>query len=305
MVKFATLKSILLAVFLVNFSLGVSIFAQTSNLLNQNAISDVSLSLSGSSPVLSFTGTIKSLRASDISIVKEEGSTQFSITFANSLWETTELGSITREFDIDDPISSIRITNDMQGAAFVVVFEVDAKQEYDPTVVAPLSNDGVQIMLKSKEVTVPKMQAETMEKEMEKAVTQQREMTEKKKQAEMKAREEVEEILKQYRKPSMMQVSILNASGYPKRAYNLSVYLGKIKKEFIEESLGMKMEIINISNAPIMNLKQSTIYFRSNYLKSALFLANLIKGDQKVIPIKDQEKKEGIDIEIYLGRDYK
>ena len=102
-----------------------------------------------------------------------------------------------------------------------------------------------------------------------------------------------------------MQISIFNASGYSKRAYGLSVYLGKLKKEHIEESLGMKMEIVNISNARDKNNKISTIYFRNNYLKPALFLAKLIKGDQRVVPLPDQEERQGVDIEIYLGKDYK
>ncbi len=102
-----------------------------------------------------------------------------------------------------------------------------------------------------------------------------------------------------------MQISIFNASGYPKRAYGLSVYLGKLKKEYIEESLGMKMEIVNISNAPTMDHSQSSIYFRNNYLKPALFLTKLIKGDQRVIPLKEDSEKQGVDIEIYLGKDYK
>lgn len=306
--KCTALKSLLLAVFLVNFCMAESIFAQASNLLSQNSISDVSISVSDDDPIINFKGMIKSLKSSDIGIAKDEGSRQFSITFTNSLWETTELGSITREFELDDPINSIRITNDMQGAAFIVVFEIDAKEDYDPMVMSPISSNQVQILLKrkEKEIVVPKLpEPEAIEQEMEIAVQKQVEIEQKKEEAQTKARESVEELLKHYRKPSMVQVSIFNASGYPKRAYNLSVYLGKLKKDFIEESLGMKMEIINISNARNMNLKQSTIYFRNNYLKSALFLANVIKGDQKVVPIKDQEEKQGVDIEIYLGRDYK
>ncbi|MBU2509904.1 hypothetical protein KJ966_01135 [bacterium] len=305
MIKCTALKSLLLAVFLVSFCTVASTFAQTSDLLNQNSISDISISVSNNTPVLLFKGTINSLKTSDIKIVKDEGSRQFSLTFANSLWDTTEVGSINKEFDLEDPISSIRITNDMQGAAFIVVFEVDAKREYEPAVVSPISANEIQILLKQKEIEVRKVKPESIEQEMEVAVQKQEDLEQKKEQAQVKARESVEEILKHYRKPSMMQISILNASGYPKRAYNLSVYLGKLKKDFIEESLGMKMEIINISNAPTMNLKQSTIYFRSNFLKSALFLANLIKGDQKVIPIKVEEEMQGVDIEIYLGRDYK
>jgi len=116
---------------------------------------------------------------------------------------------------------------------------------------------------------------------------------------------ETQEIIQRFKKPSVMQVSILNASGFSRRAYKLSVYLGKIKKQKIEESLGLKLDIVNIANARSDKYPQSTIYFRENFLKSALFLAELIPGEQKVVPLKNQNEKIGIDIEIFLGKDYK
>jgi hypothetical protein len=118
-------------------------------------------------------------------------------------------------------------------------------------------------------------------------------------------RMETQEIIQRFKKPSVMQVSILNASGFSRRAYKLSVYLGKIKKKIIEESLGLKLDIVNIANARSEKYPQSTIYFRENFLKSALFLAELIPGEQKVVPLKNQNEKIGVDIEIFLGKDYK
>ncbi len=118
-------------------------------------------------------------------------------------------------------------------------------------------------------------------------------------------RMETQEIIRRFKKPSVMQVSILNASGFAKRAYKLSVYLGKIKKKIIEESLGLKLDIVNIANSRSDKYPQSTIYFRENFLKSALFLAELIPSKQKVVPLKKKKKKIGVDIEIFLGKDYK
>jgi hypothetical protein len=149
------------------------------------------------------------------------------------------------------------------------------------------------------------MTAQSIAQEREEAAKMRAAIQKQKRLARATAKVSVEAILQRYRKPSVMQISLFNASGYSKRAYGLSVYLGKLKKEYIEESLGMKMEIVNISNSRDKHHKVSTIYFRNNYLKPALFLAKLIKGDQRVVPLPGQEEREGVDIEIYLGKDYK
>ena len=103
----------------------------------------------------------------------------------------------------------------------------------------------------------------------------------------------------------MLQVSRLNGTGYPKRAYQLSVFLGNLQKRNIEETLGMKVDIVNISNAPTERPIETTIYYRENYLKSALHLAGMIDGEQRIVPMLDQAERVGVDVEIYLGKDYK
>ncbi|NQU65720.1 MAG: hypothetical protein HQ517_15775, partial [SAR324 cluster bacterium] len=120
-----------------------------------------------------------------------------------------------------------------------------------------------------------------------------------------KLKKTVEEVLQKYQRPSIMQLSIINASGWQKRAYKLSVFLGREKKKEIEESLGIKLDIVNISNDKNDQHKQSTIYFRNNFLKPALFLAKLIPGEQKLVPISSTRERLGVDIEIYLGMDFK
>lgn len=112
-------------------------------------------------------------------------------------------------------------------------------------------------------------------------------------------------IQKIYRKPSLMRVAILNASGFPKRAFKLSVFLDHLKKKTIESSLGVRFHVINISNATLFNFDKTTIYYRENHLKSALFLAKLIPGDQRLAKLIDPDRKTGVDLEIYLGKDYK
>ncbi|MGK0290744.1 MAG: hypothetical protein ACI86H_002206 [bacterium] len=108
-----------------------------------------------------------------------------------------------------------------------------------------------------------------------------------------------------YRKPALMQVSIFNASGKSKRAFKLSNFLAYQKKKAIERALGIRFEIINISNAHRFNYEHTVIYFRKNFLKPALLLAKLIPGDQRVARMVNPDNKSGVDIEIFLGKDYK
>jgi hypothetical protein len=230
----------------------------------------------------------------------------------NSLWDTMELDTITKLYGESDPISNISITNDISAgtgteAVFSILFEVEAKQDLTPELESPISTSEVRILLKTRLSTVmsTKTRTKTAAQEREEAAKLQMSIQKETQHAQLTAKESVEAVLQQYKKPSIMQISIFNSSGFAKGAYGLSVYLGKLKKEYIEESLGMKMEIVNISNSKDLVHNQSTIYFRNNYLKPALFLATLLKGDQRVVPLPDQEEKQGVDIEIYLGKDYK
>ncbi len=53
------------------------------------------------------------------------------------------------------------------------------------------------------------------------------------------------------------------------------------------------------------NVPRTTVFFRENFLKSALLLAQLMPGEQRVVPMEHQKERVGIDIEIYIGKDYK
>lgn len=310
MIKFKTLKSLLLAVFVVNVCLTFSVFAQSTNIFEKNTIKGVSFATLGTDSVMIIEGDFKSLQAENVMIDKTSGTNRFRISLPQTLPDPEIFESLLAPitFSLNDPVDTVQISETtMSGADGVPdvasILDVQARMEFEPEVISPVTGSELQILLKTQVAEVEEPVVVEQEKEM--AVEQQMEVEEQEQQAQDMAKQAVEEILKQYRKPSIMQISILNASGYPKRAYGLSVYLGKLKKEFIEENLGMKMEIINISNAQSFDHPTSTIYFRDNYLKSALFLAKLIKGDQKVIPIKNKNEKQGVDIEIYLGRDYK
>lgn len=310
------IKTFLFGFLIVNFCLIPSIFSQSIDVMKQNLISNISLISMEGSPVLQIEGDFKSLDRSDITVQESEGEAFFTIQIKKAIIDPTRLQSNSLQFGFDDPISSIEIEERSPMSAgmddsFSVILSVMAQKDYNVEIEPPIAGAPLLVVLKEKQEIAPEppktqeLQEPEEDAKMEEAISKQKEIEQREQEAQKKGMKTVEEVIAQYRKPSIMQVAIYNASGYPKRAYALSVYLGKLKKEYIEESLGMKLEIVNISNARNMNQKNSSIYFRENYLKSALFLARLIKGDQRVVPIQAEDEKEGVDLEIFLGRDYK
>ncbi len=153
---------------------------------------------------------------------------------------------------------------------------------------APVVDEKKQKQIKIEDNTIPGVQKDMYESEMP--------------LKKMEYLRSKQKILRQYHRPTTLQVAIYNANGVPKSAYKLSVYLGKVKKRQIEERLGVHFDIINIVDTPL-RYAQTIIYFRENYLKSALFLASLIPGDQRILPLPNQELSTGVDILIYVGKD--
>ena len=308
MKKCKAFRSLLLAIFIVNFCWVASLFSREAGVLNQNSINDVSVMDRDGEISLVFSGNFLALEPADVEFIQSEESNRFMIKIRGSLWDTSDVRTVTKRFEAGSPITSVDISNEISAETglegiYTVIFDVSAQQDFTPQVAEPITASAFSVILKGKSSS--SVSSGSMAQERKRAAEMQMKIEEQKERAQMTAEESVEAILQQYKKPSIMQVSIFNASGYAKRAYGLSVYLGKLKKTHIEESLGMKMEIVNISNAPNMDHKHSTIYFRNNFLKPALFLAQLIKGDQRVMPLDNPESKLGVDIEIYLGRDYK
>lgn len=107
-----------------------------------------------------------------------------------------------------------------------------------------------------------------------------------------------------YKKPYLLRIGILNASGKINRAIKLAIFLKEKQKKRIEEQLGSRLSVINISNALKLDYDQTTIYFRENYLKSALIVADIMPGDQRIAKLTRQDNKTSIDLEIYLGKNY-
>jgi len=232
---------------------------------------------------------------------------KFMLGIPNAIVDDESIPNTFIPFEADKPLENIQIDQKQEVAEGELVYKVNlivqSRVKLKPYLKRPITTSEMKFELVAEQPLKVEMEQEEvapMEAAEPESSPSTPEIANK-----TNASLETQEIIQRFKKPSVMQVSILNASGFSRRAYKLSVYLGKIKKKIIEESLGLKLDIVNIANSRSDKYPQSTIYFRENFLKSALFLAELIPGEQKVVPLKNQNEKIGIDIEIFLGKDYK
>ncbi|MGK5090958.1 LytR C-terminal domain-containing protein [Deltaproteobacteria bacterium TL4] len=107
-------------------------------------------------------------------------------------------------------------------------------------------------------------------------------------------------------RPKQLQLSILNASHQMDGAQRLAILIQRHHRRALEDRVGMKLEISNISSVrERIILPKTKIYFRPNYLDAALALSTLIPGEQIVeqMPL-ERRGKLGIDVEIYVGENF-
>jgi hypothetical protein len=317
MIKRITRRISLLVFFLVGVGITSPINAQQKLASQGNIIERVSTSSQKGASILRIRGKLVPGQLNDITIVKK-GSTSFVVSIPNALLDPDKIPKSSQKFSLREPLKNINFTEDIQekgsDVVFTVKLEIEARKEIELELLKPITSSTIRIRLsdigskksngKATEAGMAE-QKKTEEAARQIALQKKKENQLKSRRTTKKAQQTVTEVLQQYQRPSVMQLSIINASGWAKRAYKLSVFLGREKKKTIEESLGIKLDIVNISNAKNDRHNQSTIYFRDNFLKPALFLARLIPGEQKLVPISSKRERLGVDIEIYLGVDFK
>jgi hypothetical protein len=109
-----------------------------------------------------------------------------------------------------------------------------------------------------------------------------------------------------YQQPVQLNVSVLNASSRDQNAQRLAILLDRQQRQRLEEQIGMRLEVTNISSVREgMVLPRTKIYFRPNFLKAALSLAEVIPGEQIVELMPSSHKgRMGTDIEVYVGENF-
>lgn len=109
-----------------------------------------------------------------------------------------------------------------------------------------------------------------------------------------------------FQRPTVLHLSILNASPNQEAAQRLAILLDRHQRKFLEDRLDMKMDITNISSVQEQTaLPKTKIYFRPNYLTAALALATAIPGEQVVEEMSFERRgRLGLDVEIYVGANF-
>lgn len=100
-----------------------------------------------------------------------------------------------------------------------------------------------------------------------------------------------------------VRVAILDSSPSLRRGSRIAVLLTRFRKRELEQHIGMKIEVANISSTPEQPAMGNVVFYRPAFLRAAALLAKAIPGQQavRVMP-PEMLASSGVDIEIFLGK---
>jgi hypothetical protein len=99
-----------------------------------------------------------------------------------------------------------------------------------------------------------------------------------------------------------VRVAILDASPSLQRAGRIAVLISHFRKKELEEHIGMKIELANISSIPAQPAMGNVVFYRPDFLRAAALLAKAIPGEQSVrVMPPERLATSGVDVEILLG----
>ena len=103
--------------------------------------------------------------------------------------------------------------------------------------------------------------------------------------------------------PTRVHVVVLNASGERGAATKVAVLLREYRRRALESRMGLRLEVVNVSNADTTGLAQSVIHFRSGYLRAAILIAEAMPGEQRIRPMREPGRRVGVDVQILVGKE--
>lgn len=98
-----------------------------------------------------------------------------------------------------------------------------------------------------------------------------------------------------------VRIAVLDIPGTLIRANNIALLLTRFRRRELEEKIGMKLELANLSQNRQKPMRGNVIYYRAGFLRAAMLVAKAVPGEQSVIPMpKKLAAKTGVDVEIHL-----
>lgn len=102
--------------------------------------------------------------------------------------------------------------------------------------------------------------------------------------------------------PTQVRVSILSGPASRERATHMAILLLEYRRRELEQKLGLDLEVANVSVLRQPPEGPNVIYYRPEFLRAALLLAEALPGEQSVKPMPAASlPKEGTDVEIRVG----
>ena len=99
-----------------------------------------------------------------------------------------------------------------------------------------------------------------------------------------------------------VRVVVIDVSGTMARAHNVAMLLTRFRRRVLEEKIGMKLELANLSSNRRRPRRGNVLYYRPGFLRAAMLIAKAIPGEQSVLPMPEAFlKKAGVDVEVHLG----
>ncbi len=101
-----------------------------------------------------------------------------------------------------------------------------------------------------------------------------------------------------------VRVTLLNTADGLSGALQLNLLISRYRRQDLEKRMGLKLEVVNISNARADHIDHTVLYYRPGFLRSALILAEVIPGEQAVEPMSPRDlAKTTVDIQILVGKE--
>jgi hypothetical protein len=111
-----------------------------------------------------------------------------------------------------------------------------------------------------------------------------------------------EKLLYEHVPPTRVRIAVVNATGKPDGAAKVAVLLSEYRRRPLEDKLGLKIDLVNISTGYDRTQAPAVVYYRPGFLRAALLLAQAIPGDTMVSAMRPQAlKRAGMDVEVVVG----
>jgi len=111
-----------------------------------------------------------------------------------------------------------------------------------------------------------------------------------------------ENLLYEHVPPTRVRLAIVNATGQANGAAKVAVLLSEYRRRPLEEKMGLKIDVVNISTGYERTQAPAVVYYRPGFLRAAMLLAQAIPGDTMVSAMRPQAlKRAGMDVEVVVG----